>query len=77
MAIERIQWQIDLLLEQREVEGSKLNRAEFRDRARAVLAYDPDSQDAHALLAAMEVQVGPGRNGAVGGRFGTLPRFLA
>ena len=54
MASERIQRQIDLLLEQIEQEASQLNWDGVRERAQAVLAYDPENEDGLAFLAAAE-----------------------
>ncbi|MFQ6029890.1 MAG: serine/threonine-protein kinase, partial [Dehalococcoidia bacterium] len=54
MASERIQRQIDLLLDQIEEEAGQLNWAAVRERAQAVLAYDPENGDALAFLNAAE-----------------------
>lgn len=54
MASERVQRQINLLLDQIEEEASQLNWAAVRERAQAVLAYDPENRDALAFLAAAE-----------------------
>ena len=58
MATERIQRQIDLLLDQIEQAAAQLNWPGVRDRAQAVLAYDPENQDALAFLAAAERAIG-------------------
>ena len=54
MASERVQRQINLLLDQIEEEASQLNWAAVRERAQAVLAYDPENRDPLAFLAAAE-----------------------
>ena len=54
MASERIQRQINLLLDQIEEEASQLNWAAVRERAQAVLAYDPENSDGLAFLATAE-----------------------
>ena len=55
MASERVQRQINLLLDQIEEEAIQLNWAAVRERAQAVLAYDPENHDALAFLAAAEL----------------------
>ena len=54
MASERIQRQIDRLLDEAEEAASELNWAVVRDRATAVLAYQSENPDALAQLAAAE-----------------------
>ncbi len=58
MASERIQCQIDRLLNEAEEAASELNWAVVRDRATAVLAYESESHDALAHSAAAERALG-------------------
>ena len=55
---ERIQRQIDLLLDEAEAAVSSLNWEVVRDRAQAVLAFDPDNTDALEYQAAAERALG-------------------
>ena len=54
MATERIQRRIDRLLDQIEEEADQLNWPAVLDRAKAVLAYDPENEDAGSFLTAAE-----------------------
>ncbi|MCH8206858.1 MAG: protein kinase [Chloroflexi bacterium] len=60
MATDRIQRQIDRLLDEAEDGVSRLDWEVVRDRARAVLVFDPDNRDAQGFLAAAERALGPG-----------------
>jgi tetratricopeptide (TPR) repeat protein len=55
---ERVQRQIDRLLDEVEAAVHELNWTVVRDRARAVLAFDPDNVDAKAFLEAAEKGLG-------------------
>ena len=54
MASERIQRRIDRLLDQIEDAADQLDWQAVRERSEAVLAYDPENQDAHSFLAAAQ-----------------------
>src|SRR3989442_1080726 len=54
MPSERIQRQIDRLLDETEAAGAQKDWATVRDRAEHVLTYDPENEDARAFLAAAE-----------------------
>ena len=54
MASERLQRQIDRLLDEAEEAIPQLNWTVVRDRARAVLAIDPESSEGFAFLATAE-----------------------
>ena len=54
MASERIQRRIDRLLDQIEDAADQLDWETVRERAEAVLAYDPENQDALSFLAAAQ-----------------------
>ncbi len=54
MASERIQRRIDRLLDQIEDAADQLDWLAVRERAEAVLAYDPENQDALSFLAAAQ-----------------------
>ena len=54
MTSERVQRQVDRLLDEAEEAVSQLNWSVVHDRAKAVLAFDPDDLDARAFLAAAE-----------------------
>ncbi len=54
MARGRIQRRIDRLLDQIEEEADQLNWPAVLERAKAVLAYDPENQDAGSFLTAAE-----------------------
>ncbi|PKB79699.1 MAG: hypothetical protein BZY88_12020 [SAR202 cluster bacterium Io17-Chloro-G9] len=54
MASERVQRQIERLLDEAEVAVSRLEWGVVRDRAQAVLAFDPENPDGLAFLAAAE-----------------------
>ena len=58
MATERLQRQIERLLDEAEEAVSKLDWPSVRDRAQAVLAFDPENQDAKGFLAAAERTLG-------------------
>ena len=58
MPTERVQRQIDRLLDEAEAAASQLNWSLVRDRAIAVIAYQPDNADALAQLAAAERALG-------------------
>ncbi len=54
MASERIQRRIDRLLDQIEDAADQLDWKAVRERAEAVLAYDPENQDALSFLSAAQ-----------------------
>ena len=58
MATERLQRQIDRLLDEAEEAVSHLDWTNVRDRAQAVLAFDPGNEDAKGFLAAAERALG-------------------
>ena len=58
MATERLQRQIERLLDEAEEAVSQLDWTSVRDRAQAVLAFDPGNEDAKGFLAASERALG-------------------
>ena len=54
MASERVQRRIERLLDQIEDAADQLNWVEVQERANALLAYDPENQDALTFLAVAE-----------------------
>ena len=58
MASERIQGHIDRLLDEVDEAMSQLNWEQVRDRSQAVLALDPNNQDALTFLAAVDRALG-------------------
>ena len=64
MASERVQRQIERLLDQIEEAAGELNWPVVRERSAAVLAYDPDNTDALSFLAAAERALGSAGSGA-------------
>ena len=63
MASERIQRRIDLLLDEADDAIAKSDWGLVRDRAKNVLALDPDNPDAQAMVAAADrAQASPTRN---------------
>ncbi len=54
MATERLQRQIERLLDEAEEAVSQLDWTSVRDRAQAVLAFDPGNEDPKGFLAAAE-----------------------
>ena len=58
MASERVQRQIERLLDEAEEASSKRNWEVVRDRAEHVLTFDPNNPDGLALLAAAQRALG-------------------
>ena len=58
MPTERIQRQIDLLLDEAGLAMSRREWDEVAEKARAALAMDPENQDASVLLRAAEANLG-------------------
>ena len=54
MATERLQRRVEILLDEAEEAIAKSDWELVRDRAKNVLALDPNNPDAHALVAASE-----------------------
>jgi hypothetical protein len=67
MPSERVQRQIDRLLDEAEAAVRELNWTVVRDRARAVLAFDSDNVDAKAFLEAAQKGLGASPADARGG----------
>ena len=60
MASERVQRQIDRLLDEIEQASESEDWEIVRNRARRVLAFDPENADAQVFLAAADLSLGPG-----------------
>jgi len=75
MPSERVQRQIDRLLDEADEAAFRLEWAVVRDRARAALAYDPDNADARTYLETAER--GLASDAAPAARAGRMPALPA